>query len=79
MKTRSIPMRFNYIRLGTEIRAAALELNLSLTEIDILAGVSVGTSSRLAAQVKSNPKMQTWLAVVNALDLDPRDFFELQG
>lgn len=77
--SRSIPMVFNYIKLGTDIRGKAQELGLSLSDVDTLANCSSGTTSRLATHNEPNPKMVTWLSVVNALDLDPRDYFVLKG
>lgn len=76
-RIRSIPMTFDYIKLGTDIRGAVMEMKISLTDLDNLAGVSAGTSSRLASHLEPNPKMNTWLTIVNALDLDPREYFKL--
>ena len=76
-KTRSVPMRFHHIQFATAIRGACLEFRFSLSEIDALAGVGSGAAARFASHENPNPKMQTYLAICNALDLDPRKYFGL--
>lgn len=78
-RTRSIPFKFNYIRLGTDIRATAQELGMTMADVAALSGVAPATVSALATHNEPNPKMNTWLAVVNALDLNPLDYLELNG
>lgn len=79
IKSRSIPMDFQYIQLGTDIRAAMVELNLTAQDVATLCGYSDTLVSSLASHNNPNPHINTFLAVCNALDLDPRKYFGLRG
>jgi len=75
---RSIPMVFDYIQFGTDVRAMMVELQLTSAEVDVLAGYRQGNTSKFATHNKPNPEMNTFMACCNALDLDPRDYFKLK-
>lgn len=75
---RSIPMVFDYIQFGTDVRAMMTELKLTATEVDTLAGYGQGNTSKFATHNKPNPEMNTFIACCNALDLDPRNYFKLK-
>lgn len=75
---RSIPMVFDSVSLATDVKAACVELGLSYSDVDRLAGYGTGNTSALIQGKRSNPEMATFLACCNALDLDPRKYFVLK-
>lgn len=66
------------IALGNTLIALSSEMALTYSEMDTLCGVPDGTVSRLINKPSDNIKMQTLLTVCNGLDIDPRDYFELE-
>lgn len=72
-----IPFEFAYRQLATDVRATCQQLRLTYSDVDHLAGVGEGNTSRIASGKHGNYKMDTWLSVCNALDLDPRAYLVL--
>lgn len=79
IETNKYNMVFCDIKLSVVVMAKCRELGLNYSEADILCGGADGTISRIINKPSDNIKMQTFLAVVNGLDLDPRDYFELEA
>lgn len=76
-RERSIKMIFNPIKFGNDIMARRLELKLTTHDIETLSGLAQSAIARYERGEEPNPKMQSFLAVCNAYDIDPREYFEL--
>lgn len=76
-KYRIVNWEFNRFKLSQEIVYAVNMRGLGIAEIAASAGVSPAAVKDLKDGNHKNPEMKTLLGVINALDLDPRDFFQL--
>jgi len=75
-----VPFVFNSSKFAQAIRLHILgKGDLYATEVAAVAGISDTTLSKLCSGLESNCKMQTFLGVCNALDLNPIDFIELES
>lgn len=78
-KWKVVPFVFNSSKFAQAIRLHVLGTSdLYQTEIAAVAGISDTTLSKLASGLETNCKMQTFLGVCNALDLNPLDYIELE-
>jgi DNA-binding Xre family transcriptional regulator len=74
-----VPFVFNASKFAQAIRLHILgKGDLYKVEVAAVAGVSDTTLSNLASGLENNCKMQTFLGICNALDLNPLDYIELE-
>lgn len=76
-RMRNIPFKFNAIKFGNEIMIAKIHTGLSNADIAELCGIVPSAISRYERAEEPNMKMQSFLAVCNALDLNPINYFDL--
>lgn len=75
-----VPFVFNSSKFAQSIRLHVLgKGDLYIEEVAAIAGVSDTTLSKLASGLENNCKMQTFLGICNALDLNPLDYIELES
>lgn len=74
---KNMDMVFDYQKFRNDIAAFKQAYRLKYTEIDALAGVGSGCTSNIASGI-TNSKMNTWLAIANAMDIDVRTYFILK-
>jgi len=72
-----VPMLFNSGKFALAIRLKIDKANVTKEDVAALANISDTTVASLASGLQDNPKMQTFLGICNALDLNPLDYFEL--
>lgn len=72
----SIDMVFDYRKFANDIAVFRDAHGLQWHEIDELAGIGKGNCIRIAKGSK-NMKMDTWLSIANAMDIDVRTYFVL--
>lgn len=77
IKYRIVNWKFNRVRLSQEIVYAINMRGITQDELSGISGISATTIMELREGTNKNPEMKTLLAVINALDLDVRDYFEL--
>ena len=78
-KWKVVPFVFNSSKFAQAIRLHILgKGDLYASEVSQVAGISDTTLSKLASGIETNCKMQTFLGVCNALDLNPLDYIELE-
>jgi len=68
---------FDYDLLATRIMSFTRYNDLTMAELDQLAGIGSGNCANILAGMK-NSKMATWLSIVNAMDDNPSDYFYIQ-
>lgn len=73
----SVKMQFNYVRFGTTIFQNRNELSMTRGDVAALVELHPITIWQYE-QGEDNLKVQHFLALCNAFDLDPRDFFTLE-
>lgn len=78
IKYKVVDFEFARSKLSQEITYACNFRGVTIATIAAAAGISTAAVKDLKENTKCNPEMKTWLGVVNALDLDPRDFFQLE-
>lgn len=79
-KWKVVPFVFNSNKLAQAIRLHIMgKGNLYVTEVAAIAGISDTTLGKMASGLETNCKMQTFLGICNALDLNPLDFIELES
>lgn len=78
IKYRIVNFELNRIKLSQEIVYAVNVRGIGIAEIAAIAGVSPAAVKDLKDGNHKNPEIRTLLGVINALDLDPRDFFQLE-
>lgn len=71
-------MVFNPHKFGNDVMAIRLELGLTLPKLAHLANMDKSLLMTYMNGQESNMKMQNFLRLCNALDLDPRYYFELE-
>lgn len=76
-RIRSVPMVFNHIRFGNDILACRLELGLSGEAVAEIVGIEKSSIYKYEAGKEPSPKLRHFVAMCNAYDLDPREYFEL--
>lgn len=57
-----------------DVKKAMLKHSLTQTDVALLAGIASGTISNILAE-KYEAKLETFVAICHALDLDPRKYF----
>jgi DNA-binding Xre family transcriptional regulator len=78
-KWKVVPFVFNASKFAQAIRMHIMgKGDLYTTEVAAVAGISDATLGKLASGLETNCKMQTFLGVCNALDLNPLDYIELE-
>jgi len=78
IKYRVINFTLNRLKLAQEIVYAIKFRGLTQEEIAEAAGISPTTVMELREGTNLNPELRSLLGVINALDLDPRDYFHLE-
>lgn len=79
-KWKIVPFVFNASKFAQAIRLHTLGRgDLYLEEVAEIAGISDTTLSNMASGLHNNCKMQTFLGICNALDLNPLDYIELEN
>lgn len=78
-KWKVVPFVFNSSKFAQSIRLHILgKDDLYATEVAAIAGISNTTLGKMASGLETNCKMQTFLGICNALDLNPLDYIELE-
>lgn len=75
-KIKSYNFKFDYNMFRNDIRAFCEAHELTYTQLDELSGIGSGNTSNLMAG-RTNQKMNTWIAIANAMDIDVRTYFVL--
>jgi len=78
-KIRSISMKFNPVKLGNDVVATMAQLQIQNRDLAVLADTSSSMISRITNAQQENYEIRTLEKICNALDLDPRSYFELEG
>jgi DNA-binding Xre family transcriptional regulator len=79
-KWKVVPFVFNTSKFAQAIRLHVIgKSDLYIDEVAAVAGISDTTLGKLASGLENNCKMQTFLGVCNALDLNPLDYIELES
>jgi len=73
---RNIDMRFDYQKLRNDIEVFISVHKLRYSDVDTLAGIGQGNTSNVVSG-KENQKINTWLPIANAMDIDARTYFVL--
>ena len=77
IKQSSIDFKFDYHKFRNDIEAFLSAHNFTYLELDNLADVGTGNVSRIMRGDSRNHKMETWLRIANAMDVDVRTYFVL--
>jgi hypothetical protein len=72
----SLKFKFDYNMFANDIQAQCDALGLRYSDVDKLAGIGSGATGNIVRGSRNN-KMNTWLAIANALDMDVRTYFVL--
>jgi len=79
-KWKVVPFVFNTSKFAQAIRLHVMgKGDLYVTDIAEVAGISDTTLAKMCSGLESNCKMQTFLGICNALDLNPLDYIELES
>lgn len=79
-KWKIVPFVFNSSKFAQAIRLHVMgKGDLYIEEVATVAGISDTTLGKLASGLETNCKMQTFLGVCNALDLNPLNYIELES
>lgn len=79
-KWKVVPFIFNSSKFAQSIRMHILgKGDLYANEVAAIAGISATTLGKMASGLETNCKMQTFLGICNALDLNPLDYIELES
>ena len=70
--------KFDYAKFRNDLVSFHDAHDLNWTDIDALAGASIGSSNKLAMGIHTNNKMDTWLKFANLMDIDVRTYFILE-
>lgn len=73
---RSYNWKFDYNMMVNDLHAFREAHELTWSEIDVLAGVGSGNAHNIISGMK-NSKINTLLALANAMDIDFRTYFVL--
>lgn len=76
-KIKSYNFKFDYNMFQNDVQAFLDAHKFKNTELDELAGVGTGITSAILKGTKANHKLDTWLAIANAMDVDVRTYFVL--
>lgn len=77
-KWKVVPFVFNTTKFAQAIRMHIMgKGDLYAVEVAAIAGISSTTLSKMCSGIEDNCKMQTFLGICNALDLNPLDYIEL--
>jgi len=72
-----IPFIFAQVRFASHARERIAVERYSVEEVAIVSGYSTAAVKDLLSGAHPNPHMQTFLAICNALDLNPVNYFDL--
>jgi DNA-binding Xre family transcriptional regulator len=79
-KWKVVPFVFNTSKFAQAIRLHTLgKSDAFVSELAGVAGVSATTIGKMCSGLEDNCKMQTFLGICNALDLNPLDYIELDN
>lgn len=80
MGTRSVHVywAFDIASFGQAMSSVRMASKMKMSELANLTGISQANWSRIERGENNNPEMNTVLAICDALDLDPRQFFEVR-
>lgn len=79
-KWKVVPFVFNASKFAQAIRLQVLgKSDLHVIEVAAIAGISDTTLTKMCSGLEVNCKMQTFLGICNALDLNPLDYIELEN
>lgn len=78
-KYRVIPFVFRWHTFADAINQKIVDGGFTETDIAAVSGISATEINGLRRAMFRNMQLKTLLAVCNALDLDPREFWELEG
>lgn len=73
----SVEFEFDYNMFINDIRSFLDAHELKYNDLDELAGVGSGCTSNILNGSR-NQKMNTWLSIANAMDIDVRTYFVLK-
>lgn len=73
---KNMNMVFDYQKMKNDIGAFCEAYGFTYSDLDRLAGVGVGNAANVVSG-KRNQKMNTWLSLANAMDIDVRTYFVL--
>lgn len=73
---RNFNMKFDYQKFRNDIEVFVSTHELRYADVDVLAGIGGGNTSNVIAG-NVNQKMNTWLSIANAMDIDVRTYFVL--
>lgn len=80
MGIRSVHMywAFDINAFGQAMAIARSQANMKMKDLADLTGMSQSNWSRIERGENANPEMNTVLAICDALDIDPRNYFEVR-
>lgn len=73
----SIPLKFNWIGFGLDVKHARQELKLTAWQCGALVDISGSAVNDIENAVHGNALMSTVLALANLFDMDIREYFIL--
>lgn len=76
-KIKSYNFKFDYNMFQNDVIAFLEAYKLKETDLDTLAGVGTGITNAIVHKGNVNHKMETWLGIANAMDIDVRTYFVL--
>lgn len=76
-KVKSYNFKFDYNMFANDIVAFLAAHDLQRHELDELAGIGRGNVTNVLSRKYENHKMDTMLAIANAMDIDVRTYFVL--
>ena len=76
-KIKSINFKFDYNMFQNDVIAFLDAYKLQEKDLDTLAGVGSGITKAIVHGRNPNHKMETWLGIANAMDIDVRTYFVL--
>lgn len=76
-KIKSYNFKFDYNMFQNDVIAFLQAYSLKETDLDNLAGVGTGVTNAIVNSKFVNHKMDTWLGIANAMDIDVRTYFVL--
>lgn len=76
-KIKSYNFKFDYNMFQNDVVAFLDAYKLKETDLDTLADVGSGITNAIVHGRGRNHKMETWLGIANAMDIDVRTYFVL--
>lgn len=69
---------FDFLEFAKEMDAVMVAVKISNEDLHNLSDLSAGEISRLRRGLYPNIKMSTYIAICNALDIDPRQYWAVE-